>query len=33
MKPNASELVYDGKLFDVTLERWGDRDGQPEATT
>jgi ADP-ribose pyrophosphatase len=26
MKPDASELVYDGKLFDVTLERWGDRE-------
>jgi ADP-ribose pyrophosphatase len=26
MKPEGSELVYDGKLFDVTLERWGDRD-------
>jgi ADP-ribose pyrophosphatase len=26
MKPEASELVYDGKLFDVTLERWGDRE-------
>jgi ADP-ribose diphosphatase len=23
MKPAASERVYDGKLFDVTLERWG----------
>jgi ADP-ribose pyrophosphatase len=26
LKPDASELVYDGKLFDVTLERWGDRE-------
>ena len=26
MKPDASELVYDGKLFDVTLERWGRRE-------
>jgi ADP-ribose pyrophosphatase len=23
LKPDATELVYDGKLFDVTLERWG----------
>jgi ADP-ribose pyrophosphatase len=26
MRPDASELVYDGKLLDVTLERWGDRE-------
>jgi ADP-ribose diphosphatase len=26
MKPDASRTVYDGELFDVTLERWGDRD-------
>lgn len=26
LKPDASELVYDGQLFDVTLERWGDRE-------
>jgi len=24
MKPDESRLVYDGKLIDVTLERWGD---------
>jgi ADP-ribose pyrophosphatase len=24
LKPDATELVYDGKLFDVTLERWGE---------
>ena len=24
MKPDDSRLVYDGKLIDVTLERWGD---------
>jgi ADP-ribose pyrophosphatase len=23
MRPDASRIVYDGKLFDVTLERWG----------
>jgi ADP-ribose pyrophosphatase len=23
VKPDSSELVYDGQLFDVTLERWG----------
>ncbi|MDX6456122.1 MAG: hypothetical protein QOD48_2229, partial [Gaiellaceae bacterium] len=23
MKPDASKTVYDGKLIDVTLERWG----------
>ena len=23
MKPDAARTVYDGKLFDVTLERWG----------
>lgn len=26
MKPDASECVYDGKLFDVTLERWGEHE-------
>jgi ADP-ribose diphosphatase len=26
MKPDESRTVYDGKLFDVTLERWGDRE-------
>lgn len=26
MKPDDSRTVYNGKLFDVTLERWGDRD-------
>jgi ADP-ribose pyrophosphatase len=26
MKPDESRLVYDGKLIDVTLERWGDRE-------
>jgi ADP-ribose pyrophosphatase len=26
MKPDASRTVYDGKLVDVVLERWGDRD-------
>ena len=26
MKPDASRTVYDGKLFDVTLERWGDHE-------
>ena len=26
MKPDDSRTVYDGKLFDVTLERWGDRE-------
>ena len=24
MKPDSAETVYDGKLFDVTVERWGD---------
>ena len=24
MKPDNSRTVYDGKLFDVTLERWGE---------
>ena len=24
MKPDDSQTVYDGKLFDVTLERWGE---------
>jgi ADP-ribose pyrophosphatase len=23
MKPDSARTVYDGKLFDVTLERWG----------
>jgi ADP-ribose pyrophosphatase len=26
MKPDASRTVYDGKLFDVTVERWGDNE-------
>jgi ADP-ribose pyrophosphatase len=26
VKPDASRTVYDGKLFDVTLERWGDHE-------
>jgi ADP-ribose pyrophosphatase len=26
MKPDSSKTVYDGKLFDVTLERWGDHE-------
>lgn len=26
MKPDESRTVYDGKLFDVTLERWGEHD-------
>ena len=26
MKPDAARTVYDGKLFDVTLERWGDHE-------
>ena len=26
MKPDDSRTVYDGKLFDVTLERWGDHE-------
>src|SRR2546425_1223967 len=26
MKPDSSETVYDGNLFDVTLERWGEHD-------
>jgi ADP-ribose pyrophosphatase len=26
MKPDESRIVYDGKLIDVTLERWGDHD-------
>ena len=26
MKPDESRVVYDGKLVDVTLERWGDHD-------
>jgi ADP-ribose pyrophosphatase len=24
MKPESAETVYDGRLFDVTLERWGE---------
>jgi ADP-ribose pyrophosphatase len=26
MKPDSSKTVYDGKLIDVTLERWGEHD-------
>src|SRR5215470_8183518 len=26
MKPDESRVVYDGKLVDVTLERWGDHE-------
>jgi len=26
VKPDAARTVYDGKLFDVTLERWGEHD-------
>jgi ADP-ribose pyrophosphatase len=26
MKPDSTHKVYDGKLFDVTLERWGDHE-------
>jgi ADP-ribose pyrophosphatase len=26
LKPDASRTVYDGKLFDVTVERWGDHE-------
>jgi ADP-ribose pyrophosphatase len=26
LKPDASRTVYDGKLFDVTLERWGEHE-------
>ena len=26
MKPDESWTVYDGKLFDVTIERWGDHE-------
>ncbi len=26
MKPDASRIAYDGKLFDVTVERWGDHE-------
>ena len=26
MRPDDSRLVYDGKLIDVTIERWGDRE-------
>jgi ADP-ribose pyrophosphatase len=26
LKPDASRIVYDGKLFDVTVERWGEHE-------
>ena len=26
MKPDSARTVYDGKLIDVTLERWGDHE-------
>jgi ADP-ribose pyrophosphatase len=26
VKPDESRTVYDGKLFDVTIERWGDNE-------
>ncbi len=26
MKPDDARTVYDGKLFQVTLERWGDNE-------
>jgi len=26
MKPDAARTVYDGKLFDVTFERWGEHE-------
>jgi ADP-ribose pyrophosphatase len=26
MNPDASRIAYDGKLFDVTVERWGDHE-------
>jgi ADP-ribose pyrophosphatase len=26
MKPDASRVAYDGKLLDVTVERWGDHE-------
>jgi hypothetical protein len=26
MKPDSAKTVYDGKLIDVTLERWGDHE-------
>jgi ADP-ribose pyrophosphatase len=26
MKPDAAQTVYDGKLIDVTLERWGEHE-------
>jgi ADP-ribose diphosphatase len=26
LKPDDSQTVYDGKLFDVTLERWGEHE-------
>jgi ADP-ribose pyrophosphatase len=26
VKPDSSRTVYDGKLFDVTVERWGEHD-------
>ena len=26
MKPDDSKTVYDGKLIDVTVERWGEHE-------
>jgi ADP-ribose diphosphatase len=26
MKPDSSRIAYDGKLFDVAIERWGDHE-------
>jgi ADP-ribose pyrophosphatase len=26
VRPDSTETVYDGRLFDVTLERWGDHE-------
>ena len=26
MKPDGSKTVYDGKLIDVVVERWGDHE-------
>jgi ADP-ribose pyrophosphatase len=26
VKPDSSRIAYDGKLFDVTIERWGDHE-------
>jgi hypothetical protein len=26
MKPDESRIAYDGKLIDVTVERWGDHE-------